>query len=58
MYNYLIVVLYYFILGNKVQRYLKGKFGDRFIDKKSWPPRSPDLNPCDSFLRRYLKSRV
>ena len=23
-----------------------------------WPPRSPDLNPCDSFLRGYVKSKV
>ena len=44
--------------GNKVQKYLKGKFGDKFIDKKNWPPRSPDLNPCDFFLWGYLKSRV
>ena len=44
--------------GNKVQKYLKGKFGDKFIDKNSWPPRSPDLNPCDFFLWGYLKSRV
>jgi hypothetical protein len=44
--------------GKKVQKYLKNKFGDRFIDKKTWPPRSPDLNPCDFFLWGYLKSRV
>ena len=44
--------------GKKVQKYLKKKFGDRFIDKKTWPPRSPDLNPCDFFLWGYLKSRV
>ena len=23
-----------------------------------WPPRSPDLNPCDFFLRGYLKGKV
>ena len=23
-----------------------------------WPPRSPDLNPCDFFLWGYLKARV
>ena len=23
-----------------------------------WPPRSPDLNPCDFFLWGYLKSKV
>jgi len=37
---------------------LKSKFKDRFIDKKRWPPKSPDLNPCDFYLWAYLKSRV
>ena len=32
-----------------VQTWLTEKFGDKFIDKDSWPPRSPDLNPCDFF---------
>ena len=44
--------------ANTVQEWLKSKFGDRFIDKKQWPPRSPDLNPCDFYLWGYLKSRV
>ena len=25
---------------------------------REWPPRSPDLTPCDFFLWGYLKSRV
>ena len=33
-----------------VQNWLKGKFLDKFIDKNKWPPRSPDLNPCDHTL--------
>ena len=33
-----------------VQDWLKSKIGDKFIDKKKWPPRSPDLNPCDYYL--------
>ena len=28
------------------------------MTKKQWPPRSPDLNPCDYFLWGYLKSKV
>ena len=40
------------------KNYLRSKFGEKFIDKKKWPPRSPDLNPCDYFLWGYLKSRV
>lgn len=44
--------------ADKVQSYLKSKFGNRLIDKSKWPPRSPDLNPCDFFLWGYLKDRV
>jgi hypothetical protein len=32
-----------------VQNWLKGKFGQKLIDKDLWPPRSPDFNPCDFF---------
>jgi hypothetical protein len=42
----------------EVQAYLKSKFGDRFLDSSIWPPRSPDLNPCDYSLWGYLKSKV
>jgi len=45
-------------IANKVQNYLKSKFGDKFMDKNRWPPRSPDLNPCDFYLWGYLKLRV
>jgi len=41
-----------------VQDWLKVKFGNRFFTKDFWPPRSPDLNPCDYFLWGYLKSLV
>jgi hypothetical protein len=44
--------------SKKAQNYLRSKFGEKFIDKKKWPPRSPDLNPCDYFLWGYLKSRI
>ena len=33
-----------------VTTWLKDKFDKKFIEKKQWPPRSPDLNPCDFFL--------
>ena len=29
-----------------------------FGHPREWPPRSPDLTPCDFFLWGYLKSRV
>ncbi len=41
-----------------VQTWLKSKFGNKFIDKNMWPPRSPDLNPCDFFLWGFLKNKV
>ena len=42
----------------EVQSWLKEKFGNRFVDKDLWPPRSPDLNPCDYFLWGYIKDEV
>jgi hypothetical protein len=44
--------------ANIVQKWLSDRFKDRFIDKSKWPPRSPDINPCDFFLWGHLKSRV
>ena len=32
-----------------VQTWLSRKFGAKFINKYSWPPRSSDINPCDFF---------
>jgi hypothetical protein len=42
---------------------LRGVFGelngeDRIITKGLWPPRSPDLNPCDFYFWGKLKSVV
>ena len=44
--------------AKEVQDWLKDKFGDRFLDASIWPPRSPDLNPCDFSLWGTLKSKV
>ena len=44
--------------SNEVQEWLGKKFGGNFWSKEIWPPRSPDLNPCDYFLWGYLKSKV
>jgi hypothetical protein len=38
-----------------VQDWLKSKFSKKFVNKKMWPPRSPDLNPCDFYLWGHLK---
>jgi hypothetical protein len=33
-------------------------FGERVISRGLWPPRSPDLNPCDFYLWGTLKEKV
>ena len=33
-------------------------FPQQFQCRFSWPPCSPDLNPCDYFLQCYLKEKV
>jgi hypothetical protein len=42
--------------ANRVQTWLTTKFGEKFVNKKMWPPRSPDLNPCDYYLWGHLKA--
>lgn len=39
-------------------RELRRIFGTRLISNNLWPPRSPDLTPCDFYLWGTLKSRV
>ena len=41
--------------------WLQMQFPGRLISNKSdfvWPPRSPDLNPCDFFLWGYMKEEI
>lgn len=48
-------------IGRDVTAYLRHVFGDRIISRgfpDAWPPRSPDLAPCDFWLWGYLKSIV
>jgi hypothetical protein len=43
------------------RRYLNRKLPGRWIGRGgsiAWPPRSPDLNPLDFYLRGHLKSLV
>ena len=44
--------------ANTVQTWLTTKFREKFVNKKIWPPRSPDLNPCDYYLWGHLKQTV
>lgn len=41
-----------------VQTWLEEQFDSKFVKKDKWPPRSPDLNPCDFFLWGYHKDKV
>ena len=36
--------------SKKANNYPRSKFGEKFINKKKFPPRTPDLNQCDYFL--------
>ena len=33
-------------------------FGDRKIGRRLWPPRSPDLKPCNFRIRGILKGKA
>jgi len=40
---------------------LQELFGPQIVSlgqQQEWPPRSPDLTPCDFFLWGYLKSKI
>jgi len=39
------------------QRWI-GRTGTKHLALDSWPPRSPDMTPCDFFLWGYVKERV
>ena len=46
---------------NATLEFLKQKFGDRVISQRTnypWAAHSPDLNPLDFFLWRYIKDHV
>jgi hypothetical protein len=49
-------------VGNQVKDFLHAHFTeDRIISrhfKNAWPPRSPDLNPCDFWLWGALKEDI
>lgn len=38
--------------------YLEEFFGERLISRGLYPPRSPDLTSCDSFLFAHLKNKI
>ena len=49
-------------ISNKVQQLLRQNFSDNRVIScnfpVAWPPRSPDLKPCNFWLGGYLKSQV
>lgn len=47
--------------ARQVTDYLENRFGNNVIANRGpirWPPRSPDLTPCDYFLWAHLKNMV
>ncbi|GFU08424.1 uncharacterized protein TNCV_2901711 [Trichonephila clavipes] len=49
-------------IARRVKDLLRRSFGDDRVLRRhfhhAWPPRSPDLSPCDYWLWGYLKSQV
>lgn len=49
-------------IGREVKELLRANFGENRVISRAfqdaWPPRSPDLNPCDFWLWGFLKDRV
>ncbi|KAG8260666.1 hypothetical protein J6590_091835, partial [Homalodisca vitripennis] len=46
------------LLNNTLPHRWIGRTGPRDNALHSWPPRSPDLTPCDFFLWGYVKEKV
>lgn len=48
--------------GLIVRQWLNDRFPERWMGRSSpnmpWPPRSPDLTPCDFFLWGFIKDKV
>jgi hypothetical protein len=42
---------------NLLRRWI-GRSADQNMTLSRWPPRSPDLTPCDIFLLGYIKGSV
>ncbi|PNF41627.1 hypothetical protein B7P43_G07619, partial [Cryptotermes secundus] len=45
-------------LSNELRHRWIGRVGEVDVALFTWPPRSPDLTPCDFFLWGYIKDRV
>ena len=46
-----------YLNSNLIQRWI-GRFGQEDVALMRWPPRSPDLTPCDFFLWGFVKDTV
>ena len=44
--------------SNVCQKYLREELGTRFVDKKSWPPKSPDCNHLVYYFWDALSEEV
>ncbi|PNF41812.1 hypothetical protein B7P43_G02048 [Cryptotermes secundus] len=45
-------------LNNELRHRWVGRVGEDDVALFTWPPRPPDLTPCDFFLWGYIKDRV
>jgi hypothetical protein len=39
-------------------RAISNQLPDRFAHGQNWPQKSPDLNPCDCYLWRFLEENI
>ena len=44
--------------SNVFQNFLREELRIRFVDKESWPPKSPDCNPLDYYFWEALAEEV
>ena len=44
--------------ANQSMHELRSVFGDRISSRGLWPPRSPDITPCNFYLWGTLNNRV
>ena len=51
-------MLYYIMLYYIILYYIIQVLSKRFEHLLLWPPRSPDLTPCDFFLWGYVKDNA
>ncbi|PSN31188.1 hypothetical protein C0J52_27106 [Blattella germanica] len=64
--NYKVYGPFFFLEPTRVRQFMNNRLPNRWIGRASrddmhllsWPPRSPDITPCDFYLWGYVKDSV